>query len=80
MYLVVIERNNNISNPDARDRIIGDICHSFDAARELVSAHCERGHDLYPNYIENGTNYDEFDRYTGEIVKEYYVRVIDNIS
>lgn len=77
MKLCVIERDNRIYNPDARERYIGGSpCMSFDAARELVYAHCEWGHDVSVSYVNNGTNYNEIDRETGEVVKEYYVRLI----
>lgn len=80
MILFVIERDNRIYNPDARDRYIGGSpCISYGGARELVSAHCEWGHDLFPSYVENGTNYAEVDRETGEVVKEYYVRQVMDI-
>lgn len=75
MMLCVIERNYRISNPDARDRYIGGSpCVSYDSARELVYAHCERGNDISVSYVENGTDYNEIDRETGELVKMYFVR------
>lgn len=78
MLICVIEHDNRIYNPDARDRYIGGSpCVSYDGARELVCAHVERGHDISMHYVEDGTDYNEIDRETGEIVKEYYVRQLN---
>ncbi len=78
MMLCVIERDNRIYNPDARDRYIGGSpCVSYDGARELVCAHCEYGHDISVSYVEDGTDYNEIDRETGEVVKEYFVRQLN---
>ena len=80
MYLVVIERDNRISNPNARDRFIGGSpCVSYEGARELVCAHLEWGSELIVSYIENGTNYAEIDQYTGEVIKEFFVRELKNV-
>ncbi len=81
MLICVIERDNRIYNPDARDRFIGGSpCISFDGARELVYAHCEWGNEIFPVYVDNGTNYREVVRETGEVVKEYFVRIVPNIE
>lgn len=80
MTIIVIERNNNTYNKDFRDRVIGGICNTFDAARELVFAHCEWGHEIsVTSYVNNGTDYWELDRETGEIVKEYFVRALPGV-
>ena len=77
MNIVVIERDNRIRNKDARDRIIGGSpSASFESARELVFAHREWGNEIFPSWVDNGTNYDEVNSETGEVVKQYFVRAI----
>lgn len=78
MTIIVIERDNRIYNPEARDRFIGGSpCSNFDSVRELVFAHCDWGNDISASYVNNGTNYIEINRETGEIEKEYFARVVD---
>lgn len=77
MLIAVIERNLKIENPDFRDRYIGAPCRSFDEARELCAAHLDRHNEMHTmEYIDGGTHYAETDCETGEIVKEFFVRVI----
>ena len=75
--ITVVERDFRLCE-DCRDRYIGGTpCVSFEGARELVYAHRERGNDIsVENYIENGTVYAETSAETGEIVKEYYVKLL----
>lgn len=76
--IIVIERDNRIYNPDARDRYIGgDPCTSYDSARELVFAHVDWGCEVNVTFVENGYNYIELSRETGEIMKEWFVRQIE---
>lgn len=77
MNIIVIERDNRICNKDARDRIIGGSpLASFESARELIFVHREWGNEIVPSWVDNGTNYDEIDGETGEVIKQYFVRTI----
>lgn len=76
MYIIVIERDYSIALADWRDRMIGGVCHSFEEARELVCAHLGYHKDLHVSYVENGTDYNEMDPETGEILKSWFVRIV----
>lgn len=76
MLISVIERDYRLYNKDFQYRYIGTPCHNFDEARELVTAHCEWGTDISVSFVENGTNYTEISRETGEVIKEYFVRAV----
>ena len=76
MTIVVIERDYSIRDEDLRDRYIGAPCRSFEEARELVYAHHHYGGDYNTSYVNNGTNYIEISGETGEILAEYFVRLI----
>lgn len=77
--IVVIERDYSIKNPELQDRYIGTPCHTFEEARELVYAHRHWNGDYDTNYIENGTNYIEISGETGEVLAEYFVRLVTGI-
>lgn len=74
--IVIVERTFDFSDPDLCKRYIGAPCHTFEEARELVYAHRRRGCDFFTSYVNNGTDYAEIDAETGEVVAEYYVRLI----
>lgn len=77
MIIAVVECDYSIANPDFRDRYIGSPCYSFDEARELCAAHLFRHNELHVvDYIDNGVHYAETDWETGEVVKEFFVRVV----
>lgn len=74
--IVVVERDYRIADPDLRDRYIGGVCRTFEEARELVYAHRCRDCDISASYINNGTDYAMYDAETGELVAQYFVRLI----
>ena len=76
MVIGVIERD--YSRPERfQDRYIGAPCANFEEARELVFAHTYvRTNNLEVNYVEDGVFYTEINRYTGEVVREYFVKVM----
>jgi hypothetical protein len=77
MIIAVVERDYSIADPDFRDRYIGAPCRDFDEARELCAAHLGYRNKLNTvDYIDNGVRYAETDHETGEILKEFFVRVI----
>ena len=77
MYIAVIEKDNRIPDNLTNPRYIGAPCHSFDEARELVCAHLEHNNEIYvADLVENGVTYYELDHYTGEILKEFYVKMV----
>lgn len=80
MYTItVVERDYSINDPDTRDRYIGTVCRSMEEARELVYAHHHRGCDYNTVYVNNGTNYVEINGETGEMVAEYFVRILTDM-
>lgn len=77
MIIAVVERDFSVANPDFRDRYIGAPCYGFDEARELCCAHLGYNNELHTvNFIDNGVQYAETDHETGEVLKEFFVRVI----
>lgn len=76
MTIVVIERDYSVKDPDLRDRYIGAPCRTFEEARELVYAHHHWSGDYNTSYVENGTNYIEVSGDTGEVLAEYFVRLV----
>lgn len=77
MIIAVVERDFSIADPDFRDRYIGVPCRGFDEAKELCIAHLGYNNELHTvSYIDNGVRYAEIDSETGEILKEFFVRVI----
>lgn len=77
--IIVIERNYSYTDPDLRDRYLGVPCHGFEEARELVYAHHHRGCDYNTIYVNNGVDYIETNGETGEIVAEYFVRLLVDV-
>lgn len=77
MIIAVVERDYTIANPDFRDRYIGVPCYGFDEARELCAGHLSYHNELHVvDYIDSGVHYAETDHETGEILKEFFVRVV----
>lgn len=74
--IIVIERDYRISDPDMRDRYVGSVCHTFEEARKLVYAHRCCDCDISVCYVNNGTDYAVSNAETGELVCEYFVRLI----
>ena len=77
MTIVVIERDH--SKPaDVRDQHLGAPCHGFDEAWELIIAHtsCYEDTAVSTTYVHNGTDVVESSNVTGEILKEFFVRVV----
>lgn len=72
----VIMRDYSVKDPDMRDRYIGAVCQTFEEAREVVYGHHHWGCDYNTEYVNNGTNYIEINGETGEIVAEYFVRLV----
>lgn len=77
MTLCVIERNYEIANPENRDRYFGAPCLSWEEANELVYANVGSCEDVYVSYIQNGTDYTVYNTETGEVLREYFVRLVD---
>jgi len=76
MTLCVIERNYEIANPDNRDRYFGAPCLSWEEASELVYANIGSREKVDVSYVQNGTNYAVIDMETGEVLREYFVRLV----
>lgn len=77
MTIIVIERD--YSKPaDIWERYLGAPCQSFDEAGELVAAHtsCWGDTDVLTTYVHNGTDVVEVSNITGEVLKEFFVRII----
>lgn len=77
MIITVIERDytNNLNH---EVHYIGVPCESFEEAHELVLAHTNYCfNDLIVNYINNGTDYIEVSRETGEVIREFFVRLVN---
>ena len=77
--VIVIERDFSYVDCDLQYHYIGAPCHSFEEARELVYAHRQRNCDFQVSYVNNDPNYVEINAETGEIVAEYYVRLMVDI-
>ena len=74
---IIIERDNRIKNPDARDSIIGGRYElSWDAAREVVCSRCGWGNEIIATDNDVGSDYYEVDSSTGEILKEYFISMV----
>lgn len=76
MHIIVIERDYRDTSA-LRNMVIGSIYEGFNDAQQLVFSRCPSGCALDHTFVDNGDNYIAIDRYTGEIVKEFYVRLID---
>ena len=76
--VMVIGRDYSVKNPNMRDRYIGSPCRTFEEARELVYAHRHWNGDYNASYVENGVNYVEISGETGEVLAEYFVRLLVN--
>lgn len=77
MIIAVVERDYSVTDRDFRDRYVGFPCHSFDEARKLCIARLYGHNELHiVGYIDNGTHYAEIYPKTGEVVKEFFVRVV----
>jgi len=77
MIIAIVERDYSVANPDFRDRYIGSPCQTFEEARELCAAHLGYNNELHVvDYVEHGVYYAEIDHETGEIRKEFFVRMI----
>ena len=76
MTLCVIERNYGVANPVYSDRYFGAPCVSWEEASELVYANIGSWERVETSYVQNGTNYAVIDTETGEVLREYFVRLI----
>lgn len=76
MTLCVIERNYGVANPENRDRYFGAPCLSWEEASELVYANIGNRERVDSSYVQNGTNYAVIDTETGEVLREYFVRLV----
>jgi hypothetical protein len=76
MTLCVIERNYTVENPDSRNRYFGAPCLSWEEASELIYANIGSWERVDASYVQNGTNYVVTDTETGEVLREYFVRLV----
>lgn len=76
MTLCVIERNYGVANPVYSDRYFGAPCVSWEEASELVYANIGSWERVETSYVQNGTNYAVIDTKTGEVLREYFVRLV----
>lgn len=77
LTIAVIERDYSIVDEEMRDRYIGSPCRSFEEARELCIAHGP-WHSNFETmaYTEDGYKYASISQYTGEVLKEFFVKVL----
>lgn len=77
MTIIVIERDH--SKPaEACDRYLGAPCRGFDEAWKLITAQTSCWDDAYisTTYIHNGIDVVGISNITGELLKEFFVRIV----
>lgn len=58
---------------------VGEPCEYSSQAVELIYAQRHYGCEFHTSYVNNGTNYVETHASTGEIVAEYFLRLVVDI-
>lgn len=76
MIIAVVEKDYNRAE-GFQERYIGAPCQSFEEATELIFAHFTSKYNNVTNYfVENGMRCVETNRYTGEVVREYFMMLM----
>lgn len=77
MMVMIMKKDFDIKDPDFQLSYCGSPCHNEEEAAEIVYNRRMWGCDFDVTYVNNGTNYTEIDRITGEIHTVYYVRIVE---
>ena len=78
MLVIVLKNDFDVKNPNLQLSYCGSPCRNFEEAAESVYNRRMWGCDYKVEFINNGMNYNEIDRTTGEVRTIYYVRQIED--
>lgn len=75
--IIVIKKDYTVVYPEEQNSLLDQgLFDTFEEAHQKVYATRHWGCDLSVSFINNGTNFTEINRETGEVLAEYLVREV----